>query len=51
MRIEAMQAAPRSRCSPPYLHASILHHDRIEDALSYHLAQKLGHGDLRAAAA
>jgi serine O-acetyltransferase len=30
------------------LHASILHHDRVEDALSYHLAQKLGHGDLPA---
>jgi serine O-acetyltransferase len=30
------------------LHATILHHDKIEDALAYHLAQKLGHGDLPA---
>ena len=48
LRVEAMQAATEEPLLASYLHASILHHDRIEDALSYHLAQKLGHGDLPA---
>ncbi|MGD9982322.1 MAG: serine O-acetyltransferase [Hyphomonadaceae bacterium] len=48
LRVEAAQAAAEEPLLASYLHASILHHDRIEDALSYHLAQKLGHGDLPA---
>jgi len=48
LRVEAMQAAAEEPLLASYLHASILHHDRMEDALSYHLAQKLGHGDLPA---
>ncbi|MEJ0059064.1 MAG: serine O-acetyltransferase [Terricaulis sp.] len=48
LRVEAMQAAAEEPLLASYLHASILHHDRIEDALSYHLAQKLGDGDLGA---
>jgi serine O-acetyltransferase len=48
LRVEAMQAAAEEPLLASYMHASILHHDRIEDALSYHLAQKLGHGDLPA---
>jgi serine O-acetyltransferase len=48
LRVEAVQAAAEEPLLASYLHASILHHDRIEDALSYHLAQKLGHGDLPA---
>lgn len=48
LRVEAMQAAAEEPLLASYLHASILHHERIEDALSYHLAQKLGHGDLPA---
>ncbi len=46
LRVEAMQAAAEEPLLASYLHASILHHDRIEDALSYHLAQKLGDGDM-----
>ena len=46
LRVEAVQAAAEEPLLASYLHASILHHDKIEDALSYHLAQKLGHGDL-----
>jgi serine O-acetyltransferase len=46
LRIEAMQAAAEEPLLASYLHASILHHDKIEDALSYHLAQKLGDGDM-----
>lgn len=48
LRVEAMQAAAEEPLLASYLHASILHHERMEDALSYHLAQKLGHGDLPA---
>lgn len=48
LRVEAMQAAAEEPLLASYLHASILHHEKIEDALSYHLAQKLGHGDLPA---
>jgi serine O-acetyltransferase len=48
LRVEAVQAAAEEPLLASYLHASILHHDKIEDALSYHLAQKLGHGDLPA---
>jgi serine O-acetyltransferase len=48
LRVEAVQAAAEEPSLASYLHASILHHDRMEDALSYHLAQKLGHGDLSA---
>lgn len=46
LRVEAMQAAAEEPLLASYLHAAILHHDKIEEALSYHLAQKLGHGDL-----
>jgi serine O-acetyltransferase len=48
LRVEAMQAVAEEPLLASYLHASILHHERIEDALSYHLAQKLGHADLPA---
>ena len=43
-----MQAAAEEPVLASYLHASILHHDKVEDALAYHLAQKLGHNDLPA---
>ncbi|NWG52505.1 MAG: serine O-acetyltransferase [Hydrogenophilaceae bacterium] len=46
LRVEAMQAAAEEPLLASYLHASILHHERIEDALSYHLAQKLGSHDM-----
>lgn len=48
LRVEAMQAAAEEPLLASYLHASILHHDKIDDALAYHLAQKLGYGDLPA---
>lgn len=48
LRVEAAQAAAEEPLLASYLHASILHHEKIEDALGYHLAQKLGHGDLPA---
>ena len=46
LRIEAMQAVAEEPMLASYLHATILHHDKIEEALAYHLAQKLGGGDM-----
>ena len=46
LRVEAAQAAAEEPLLASYLHATILHHERIEEALSYHLAQKLGVGDM-----
>ncbi|HWA22871.1 MAG TPA: serine O-acetyltransferase [Caulobacterales bacterium] len=46
LRVQAMQAAAEEPALASYLHATILHHDKIEEALSYHLAQKLGGGDM-----
>jgi serine O-acetyltransferase len=46
LRVEAVQAAAEEPLLASYLHASILHHDRIEEALAYHLAQKLGDSDM-----
>ena len=48
LRVEAMQAAAEEPVLASYLHASILHHEKVEDALAYHLAQKLGASDLPA---
>ena len=48
LRVEAVQAGAEEPLLASYLHATILHHDKAEDALAYHLAQKLGHGDLPA---
>jgi serine O-acetyltransferase len=46
LRLDAMQATAEEPLLASYLHAAILHHEKIEDALSYHLAQKLGGGDM-----
>jgi serine O-acetyltransferase len=48
LRVEAAQAAAEEPLLASYLHATILHHDRIEEALAYHLAQKLGGVDMSA---
>ncbi len=46
LRTEAERGAAMEPRLASYLHASILHHDRIESALSSHLAQKLGGMDM-----
>jgi serine O-acetyltransferase len=46
LRVEAMQSTAEEPLLASFLHATILHHVRIEDALSYHLASKLGGGDM-----
>jgi serine O-acetyltransferase len=46
LRVQAMQAAAEEPLLASYLHATILHHERLDEALSYHLAQKLGDGDM-----
>jgi serine O-acetyltransferase len=48
LRVEAAQAAAEEPLLASFLHATILHHDRIEEALAYHLAQKLGGADMSA---
>jgi serine O-acetyltransferase len=48
LRVEAMQAAAEEPLLASFLHATILHHERGEDALSYHLASKLGGADMPA---
>lgn len=42
MRAETEEMLGKTRILNSFLHASVLNHDRFEDALSYHLAQKLG---------
>jgi serine O-acetyltransferase len=46
LRVEAMQAAAEEPLLASFLHATILHHERAEDALSYTLASKLGGLDM-----
>jgi len=48
LRVEAMQSAAEEPLLASFLHATILHHERVDDALSYHLAQKLGGADMNA---
>ncbi|MFO1186390.1 MAG: serine O-acetyltransferase [Alphaproteobacteria bacterium] len=46
LRAEATDLAADEPALASFLYATILHHDRLEDALSYHLAQKLGSHDV-----
>ncbi len=46
LRYEAAESASEEPTLASYLSAAILGHDRFEDALSYHLAQKLSGNDL-----
>src|ERR1700761_2536715 len=42
LRAEAEAIAERELALAGFVHASILKHDRLEDALAYHMARKLG---------
>jgi serine O-acetyltransferase len=46
MRAEAAELAGAEPALASFLYATILHHERLEAALSYHLAQKLGSNDV-----
>jgi serine O-acetyltransferase len=46
LRAEAEAMAEREPALAGFVHATILQHDRLENALSYHLAKKLGGEDL-----
>ena len=46
LREEAGETAAREPMLASFLHATVLNHERFEDALSFHLAQKLGNGDV-----
>lgn len=48
VRNEAADMAAREPILASFLHATILNHDRFENALSFHLAQKLGSAEVRA---
>ncbi len=48
LRAEAETMALEEPALAGFIHATILKHDRLESALSYHLARKLGGGDLDA---
>lgn len=46
IRAEAERMAAAEPLVASFVHTVILHHDTLEDALSFRLAQKLGHDDL-----
>jgi serine O-acetyltransferase len=46
MREQAQALAEREPALASFVHASILKHDRLENALSYHLAKRIGSEDL-----
>ena len=46
LRLQAEAMAGREPSLAGFVHATILQHDRLEQALSYHLARKLGSDDL-----
>ena len=46
LRTEAEAMAEREPALAGFVHASILKHDRLEHAISYHMAKKLGGDDL-----
>ncbi len=48
VREEALEMASREPILASFLHATVLNHERFEEALSYHLAQKLGSAEVRA---
>jgi len=46
IRSEASEAIAQEPLLASLIHASVLHHKRLEDALSYQLAQRLGNSDV-----
>jgi serine O-acetyltransferase len=46
LRAEAEQMAEREPTLAGFVHATVLQHSRLEDALSFHLAKKLGNDDV-----
>jgi serine O-acetyltransferase len=48
LREEAIRAAAAEPALASFVHATILNHERLEEALTYHLAQKLGNDDVGA---
>jgi serine O-acetyltransferase len=48
LREEAIRMAASEPALASFVHATILNHERLEEALTYHLAQKLGNDDVGA---
>src|SRR3569832_2780795 len=47
MREQARALSQSEPALASFVHATILNHDRLEDALTYHLAKKVGGDDVR----
>ena len=48
MREEALRTSRAEPAIASFVHATVLNHERLEDALTFHLAQKLGNNDVGA---
>jgi serine O-acetyltransferase len=48
MREEALRISRAEPAIASFVHATVLNHERLEDALTFHLAQKLGNSDVGA---
>ncbi|MBL9098975.1 MAG: serine O-acetyltransferase [Alphaproteobacteria bacterium] len=48
LREEAIRMAAAEPTLASFVHATVLNHERLEEALTYHLAQKLGNDDVGA---
>src|SRR5690242_4170049 len=48
LRTEADSMAQREPALASFIHATVLQHTRLEDALCFHLARKLGNDDISA---
>jgi serine O-acetyltransferase len=48
MREEALRISRAEPAIASFVHATVLNHERLEDALTFHLAQKLGNHDVGA---
>ncbi len=46
MREEALRISRTEPAIASFVHATVLNHERLEDALTFHLAQKLGNSDV-----
>jgi serine O-acetyltransferase len=46
MREEALRTSRAEPAIASFVHATVMNHERLEDALTFHLAQKLGNSDV-----
>src|ERR1700692_2344291 len=46
LRTQAQELAEREPALASFVHATILNHERLEEALAYHIAKKIGGDDM-----